>query len=96
MYKVGDIVLIKSCAGDIIPAVEAILVEKIESKEGWIGWECDLTKPEEADILRKEWSIPLKFPDNIRTFVYEDNIIKKVSKTKKSRRRVAKSNKKTI
>ena len=29
-------------------------------------------------ILRKEWSIPLKFPNDIRTFAYEENIIKKV------------------
>ena len=77
MYKVGDIVMIKSCAGDAIPAVEARLIKKIESKEGWIGWECDLTQKNDADMLRKKWSIPYKFPDQIRTFAFEDNIIKK-------------------
>ena len=91
MYKVGDIVLIKSCAGDAIPAVHARLIKKIESKEGWVGWECDVTKPEEADILRKEWSIPLKFPNEIRTFAYEEDIIRKV----KRKRRVSKSKRKT-
>ena len=91
MYKVGDIVLIKSCAGDIIPVVEAKLIKKIESKEGWVGWECDLTKPKEADMLRKDWCIPLKFPDNIRTFVFEDNIIKHIKK----KRRRTKSKRKT-
>lgn len=69
--------MIKSCAGDGIPAVEVRLVKKIESKEGWIGWECDLNRKKDADMLRKEWSIPFKFPDRIRTFAYEEHIIKK-------------------
>tara|TARA_R110002020_G_scaffold31453_2_gene98023 strand:- start:456 stop:752 length:297 start_codon:yes stop_codon:yes gene_type:complete len=97
MYKVGDIVIIKSMAGDAIPAVEAKLLKKIESKEGWVGWECELTKPEEADMLRKEWSIPLKFPDHIYTFAFESNILSKATspKKRKRKRRVKKSKSRT-
>jgi hypothetical protein len=103
MYKVGDIVLIKSCAGDAIPAIHVVLVKKIVRKgekgryfdwPGYVGWECRLTKPEEADLLRKKWSIPFKFPDHIETFVFETHIIKKINVSAK-RKRVRKSKKKT-
>lgn len=103
MYKKGDIVLVKSPAGEAIPLIHVKLIKKIETKAakgknfdwpGYVGWECELTKPEEADKLRKEWSIPFKFPDNIKTFTFEDDIIKKISKTKK-KKRVHKSKKKT-
>jgi hypothetical protein len=106
MYKVGDIVLIKSRAGPAIPAVHVKLIKKIEKKASkgssmdwpaYVGWECKLTKPEEADLLRKEWSIPFKFPDDINTFVFEEEIIKKIDKPKKKKktRRQPKSKRKT-
>ena len=79
-YKVGDIVLIKSSAGDVIPPVHVKLVERIERKPPkdpkYIMWRAHLTKRKEVDKLRKEWQIPFKFPDEVETFVCETNIIK--------------------
>tara|TARA_Y100001938_G_C8038892_1_gene404996 strand:+ start:62 stop:355 length:294 start_codon:yes stop_codon:yes gene_type:complete len=96
MYKVGDIVLVKSCAGDAIPAVHVKLVKKIQSKP-YARWECQLTIIDEINILRKRWSMPFKHPDNIDTFVYEYNIIKKIGNNKppKPRRRRTKSKRRT-
>ena len=96
--KEGDIVLAKSTAGDCIPVIHVRLLKRIDVKPskgnrmdwpGYTGWEAELTEPEEAEILRKKWSIPFKFPDDIKTFVYEDCIIKKVkgANTKRSTRR---------
>ena len=80
MYKKGDIVLIKSSAGDVIPPFHVKLVERIKRKPPkdpeYIMWRAHLTKPKEADKLRKEWQIPFKFPDEVETFVCETNIIK--------------------
>jgi hypothetical protein len=96
MYKKDDIVLIKSRAGDGIPAIHVKLIERVEVKPfkgttiewpGYVGWTCVLTKPEEADILRKKWSIPFKFPDNIDTFAFEEEIIKKVKNSPKKKRK---------
>ena len=82
MYKKGDIVLIKSSAGDAIPPVHVKLIERIQRKPPkdpeYIIWKARLTKPKEADRLRKEWQIPFKFPDKIETMVCETNIIKLV------------------
>jgi hypothetical protein len=95
MYKKGDIVLVRSIGGDTIPKIHVELIEqkivkpqkgKTMDWPGYIGWKCVLTKPEEADILRKEWSIPFRFPDDIETFVLEENIIKKI-KTNNARKR---------
>ena len=30
-------------------------------------------------MLKREWSIPYKYPDQVETYVYEEDIIKKVS-----------------
>jgi len=88
MYKIGDIVLVKSCAGDAIPDVHVRLTKKIEvkGKKGrnmdwppYVGWECILIYPEEAEQLRKEWGIPFRYPDEMETFTRENNIIKKIS-----------------
>ena len=80
MYKKGDIVLIKSSAGDVIPPVHVKLIERIKRKPPkdpeYIMWRAHLTKPKEADKLRKEWHIPFKFPNEVETFVCETNIIK--------------------
>ena len=80
MYKKGDIVLIKSSAGDVIPPFHVKLVERIKRKPPkdpeYIMWRARLTNPKEVDRLRKEWQIPFKFPNEVETFVYETNIIK--------------------
>ena len=80
MYKKGDIVLIKSSAGTSILPFHVKLIERIERKPPkdpeYIIWRACLTKPKEADRLRKECHIPFKFPNDIETFVYETNIIK--------------------
>ena len=87
MYKINDIVWIKSIAGEEIPNCRVKLIERIETKASkgtifnWpahVGWRCILIDPDEAALLKKEWSIPFKFPDQIETFVAEENIIEKV------------------
>ena len=79
-YKVGDIVLVKSSAGDAIPNFHVKLAEKIKRETSfdpaYIIWRVHLTKRKEVDMLRKQWQIPFKFPNEEETFVYETNIIK--------------------
>jgi hypothetical protein len=81
-FQVGDIVLVKSGAGPAIPKFHVKLIERIQRKPPkdpeYIIWKARLTKPKEADRLRKEWQIPFKFPDEIETMVCETNIIKLV------------------
>lgn len=100
MYKKNDVVIIKSPAGVGIPHVHVRLVEREEVKPskgnsfdwpGYVGWKCELVKEEEAEILRKEWNIPFRWPDRITTFTFEENIIKKVKPVRsRKRRRIAK------
>ena len=90
-YKVGDIVLIKSVAGDIIPKIHVRLVErvvvkgtpekivgfkKIPGQPGYSGWDAVIVYQSEAELLRKKWSIPFQGPGD-STFVYDDCIIKR-------------------
>jgi hypothetical protein len=79
-YKVGDVVLVKSSAGDAIPNFHVKLLEKIKRSTSfdpcYIIWKARLTKRKEADMLRKQWQIPFRFPNEVETFVYETNIIK--------------------
>ena len=79
-YKVGDIVLVKSSAGKAIPNFHVKLLQKIERNTSfdppYIMWRAHLTKRKEVDMLRKQWQIPFKFPNEVETFVYETNIIK--------------------
>ena len=79
-YKVGDIVLVKSSAGPAIPNVHVKLLQKIKRNTSfdpaYIIWKAHLTKRKEADMLRKQWQIPFKFPDEVETFVYETDVIK--------------------
>ena len=82
MYKIGDIVLVKSRGGPAIPPVHVRLVkEVVEDRTAWgmPGWEGELAYEEEAKMLAKDWSIPYKYPDQIETFVFESDIIEKVS-----------------
>tara|TARA_Y100000310_G_C20687607_1_gene820092 strand:+ start:853 stop:1176 length:324 start_codon:yes stop_codon:yes gene_type:complete len=101
-YKKGDIVLVKSCAGDAIPDMHVKLIERIVRKPskgrtmdwpGYAGWDATPVYQDEVDALRKEWSIPLYNPGEDIIFVYEDNIIKKPRKLrdpskKKGKRRI--------
>lgn len=92
-YKVGDIVLVKSCAGEAIPKFHVKLIERIVRRPpkdpNYIIWRTHLTRQREAIILHKEWHIAFQFPNNIETFILETNIIRKerkVYKRKKKRR----------
>ena len=86
-YKVGDIVLVRSSAGEVIPKFHVKLVERIVRKlpkdPSYVIWRAHLTRQREADILRKEWQIPFKFPNDIETLVLEMNIIRKERTAKK-------------
>ena len=83
-YKKNDIVLVKSRAGDTITHIHVKLLERVVVKPqkgnkmdwpGYSGWDAEVLYEEEAVVLRKEWSIPLRVGDT--TWVYDDNIIKK-------------------
>ena len=109
MRKLGDIVLVKSPAGDAITQVHVKLLKRVVVKPrngnnfdwpGYSGWEAELVFKEEADHLRKEWSIPFSFPDHIKTFVYDHCIVKKprrpqpnVENKRKNKRRIVKKRK---
>jgi len=86
-YKVGDIVLVKSSSGEAIPRFHVKLVERIvrnpPTDPSYIIWRAHLTRQREADILRKEWHIPFKFPNDIETFILDMNIIRKERNAKK-------------
>ena len=88
-YKVGDIVLVKSSAGGEIPKFHVRLVERIvrnpPKDPSYVIWRAHLTRQREADILRKEWQIPFKFPNDIETLVLDINIIRKERNTNKSK-----------
>tara|TARA_R110002020_G_scaffold5922_9_gene24412 strand:- start:2272 stop:2532 length:261 start_codon:yes stop_codon:yes gene_type:complete len=80
MYKINDIVLVKSASGPAIPPFKVKLLERIKRDTSfdpvYIVWRTKLTSRKEADKLRKEWGIQFKFPHETETFVYETNIIK--------------------
>ena len=86
-YKKDDIVLAKSVAGDGIPPIHVRLLERevVSPRKGnridwpgYSGWMATPIKQKEIDLLRKEWSIPLKKVNKDLTFVYDDDIIKKI------------------
>ena len=100
-YKVGDIVLVKSPAGDCIPHIHVRLVKRVVVEAtkgsgtgfkktmdwpGYSGWESELVYQADADVLRKTWSIPFKGPGD-STFVYDDCIIKKTRAKKNDKKR---------
>lgn len=107
-YKKGDIVLVKSVAGDAIPAIHVKLVNRVFVKEtkpkfdgrrwgmtwpGYSGWEAVTVYQKEIDILRKEWSIPYQVPGKDIIFVYDSQVICK-EKKKRSKRRIVRKLKK--
>ena len=84
-YKTGDVVLVKSPAGDAIPHIHVKLLKRIIIKPskgnsfdwpGYSGWDATPVYQEEIDMLRKQWSIPFTTPEKDLTFVYDRNIIK--------------------
>ena len=91
-FKIGDIVLVSSRAGDSIPNVHVKLKKRVVVKErkgkqvgfkksmdwpGYTGWEATLVYQDEINMLKKKRSIPYSTPGSDITFVYDDNIIKK-------------------
>ncbi len=83
-YKVGDIVLVKARAGIAIPNVHVKLLKKYIIKErkghrmdwpGYIGWDAKLIYKKEVLLLRKKFQIPYEYPNNVETFVYDEDII---------------------
>jgi len=93
-FKVGDTVLVKSSAGPAIPHFHVKLIERIVKRPpkdpSYIIWRTHLTRQREANILRKKWHIQFKFPDDIETFITENNIIRKERRLnkRKNKRRV--------
>ncbi len=86
-YKVGDIVLVRSSSGKEIPTFHVKLIERIvrnpPKDPSYVIWRAHLTRHREAAILRKEWSIPFKFPNDIETLILDSNIIRKERNMKK-------------
>ena len=91
MAKIGDIVLVSSPAGEVIPNIHVRLLKRIEVKPskgnkmdwpGYSGWEATPVFQEEIDFLRKEWNIPLSEIEKDITFVYDSCIVKRVLKPK--------------
>tara|TARA_B100000287_G_C19956386_1_gene512606 strand:- start:224 stop:490 length:267 start_codon:yes stop_codon:yes gene_type:complete len=86
MYKKNDIVLVKNRFVKDMPLIHVRLLKKhvvaprkgkTFDDKGFIGWDAELTKRRQAEMLRKKWRIPFKFPDSIDTFVFEEDIVKK-------------------
>ena len=84
MYKVSDIVRVRSPAGPAIPIVHVKLLKKVVVRSskgrtmdwpGYTGWEAKLIYKREVDMLRKKFRIPFKWPNDIETFVFEEDII---------------------
>ncbi len=105
MRKTGDIVLVKSPAGDAITPIHVKLIERVVVKPskgnnfdwpGYSGWKAEIVFQEEADHLRKDWSIQFSGPGD-KTFVYDNCILKKprnpkpnVKNKRRNRRRIVK------
>jgi hypothetical protein len=79
--------LVKSRAGKVIPNIHVRLLKRVEIEPrkgnkfdwaGFKGWDATPIYQKEIEILRKEWSIPFKKANKDLTFVYDDDIIKKI------------------
>jgi len=86
-YKKGDIVLIQSASGKAIPEFHVKLLKRIvvnPSKgkamdwPGYTGWEATPVYQKEVDMLRKKWHISFHKAGEDKTFIFEEDIIKKV------------------
>ena len=87
-YKVGDTVLVKARAGPAIPNVHVKLLKKyiIKKRKGhridwpeYIGWDAKLIYKKEILLLKKKFRIPYEYPNNVETFVYDEDIIRKTN-----------------
>tara|TARA_B100001029_G_C14937615_1_gene381352 strand:- start:312 stop:680 length:369 start_codon:yes stop_codon:yes gene_type:complete len=99
-YKVGDIVLVSSPAGKVIPNIHVKLLKRVEVQPskgnrmdwpGYSGWEATPVYLEEINLLRKDWNIPFTEPEKDITFVYDKNIVKKPRKPAPKPERVSKN-----
>ena len=79
--------MVKSRAGEVIPNIHVRLLKRVEIEPrkgnkfdwpGFKGWDATPIYQKEIEILRKEWSIPFKKANKDLTFVYDDDIIKKI------------------
>ena len=101
-YNKGDIVLVKSVAGEAIPAIHVKLTKRVIVREtkpkfdgrrwgmtwpGYSGWEAVTVYQKEIDDLRKNWSIPYRKVGEDIIFVYDEDIVVKPAKKKKRTRR---------
>ena len=86
-YKKGDIVLVQSPAGKVIPKFHVKLLKRVvvsPSKgsfmdwPGYSGWEATPIYQKEVDMLRKKWQISFHKANEDLTFINEEDIIKKV------------------
>jgi hypothetical protein len=102
-YKKGDVVLVKSRAGDSIPKIHVKLLNRIVVKgkkgkyvglrktmdwPGYSGWEAVTVYQSEIDILRKRWGIPYKKPGEDILFIYDGDIISIEKKKGDKKRRI--------
>ena len=107
-FKVGDIVLVSSVAGDCIPKIHVKLLKRVERKgqpsklvgykqtmewPAYSGWEATPIYQKEIDNLKKRWCIPLKEPGKDITFVYDECIVKKVKTNVEKREQSHKNSK---
>jgi hypothetical protein len=91
-YKAGDVVLVKSSAGDVIPDIHVRLLRRVEvplvkgkthgfhkqpDYGGYSGWDATPIFKEEMDALRKDWGIPFETPEVDETWVFDYEIVKK-------------------
>jgi len=92
-YKVGDIVLVSSPAGKVIPNIHVKLLKRVvvdpakgnkTDGPGYKGWEATPVFQEEIDYIRKEWSIPFSKPGEDKTWVYDEHIVKRPRNAKPS------------
>ena len=99
-YKPGDIVLVKSRAGSAIPQIHVKLIKRYVRTghkgrtmdwPSYVHWDAELVRQSEVEILRKRWSIPFSFPDDVQTSVFEEDI---VGRERKKRRKSGKRKKK--
>ena len=90
MYEKGDVVLVR-CRNVSAPLIRVKLLEKevFKGHKGkyinfppYVGWSAIITNRKDCDMLRKNWSIPFSWPDERTTFVFEEEIIRKVNKKK--------------
>jgi hypothetical protein len=86
-YSVGDTVLVKCAMAKAIKPFKVKLIKKHVIKErkgntftwlGYIGWDAVMVDKKDVIRLRKNWQIPFYYPDKIQTFVFEEEIIKRV------------------